>query len=60
MPNIYLKLDAIPTVGFSGPLSYYYSAFKYTGNARAIVREGYNKVRSAIHHDLLLHQCSKL
>jgi hypothetical protein len=57
---LYLKLESIPTLGFSGPLSYYYSAFKYTGNARAIIREGYKKVCSAYYYNIpsLSQNCS--
>jgi hypothetical protein len=40
-----LQLDAIPTVGYSGPILSYLSAFRYNFfDGRTMIKQGYEKV----------------
>ncbi len=39
------QLNAIPTVGYSGILTSYITAFKWTHHATELLQEGYNRVR---------------
>ncbi|KAJ7588114.1 hypothetical protein C8J56DRAFT_785980 [Mycena floridula] len=50
------RLRNIPVVGYSGPVSSYYSAFRYIKHARDIVQEGYHAHRHQIFRVPLLNK----
>lgn len=41
-----LRLRAIPSVGSDSALLSYTNAFRFAGNARSMIEEGYKKVRT--------------